>query len=351
MSLPGRDVRSLYEHPYKPYNLRIPASAVKFMEDRGGRVFTSLPLVFSPRQSDHANYTFYDDWGYLPNPTKLFRGEQSVIHVLAFPCYGNNVEWQPSGDLIAVGGYRDGKRGVFCFDASDGRELFCFDTGAAPTCIAWSPDGSRLAATSYTDPVFVWSVLDGSQLLSATILPYNQPAVCTLLVRFPTNDILEVDTGLEPHTFIRFDLTDITSVSSHTSQQDCQNIVTPNHLEIKINHNDRRIKDLPIDRDVARFLLYSFEEWLGYHIRFSPSFKHCVVSFKNDFSSDTVHFLFYAGLFSDRKMQHFSPEIRKLVFLCMCIKQRLSTALFLIPPLPMCVWLNIISFFHLFKHE
>lgn len=72
-------------------------------------------------------------------------------------------EWSPRGDVIALSSYRriEGKMGVAAevcvYNAADGARLNVLPTDDHPiSCLAFSPDGSRLLAGTWKFQVFVW---------------------------------------------------------------------------------------------------------------------------------------------------------------------------------------------------
>jgi WD40 repeat protein len=72
-------------------------------------------------------------------------------------------EWSPRGDVIALSSYRrvEGVMGVVAevciYNAADGARLNVMQTDDHPvSCLAFSPDGSRLLAGTWKFQVFVW---------------------------------------------------------------------------------------------------------------------------------------------------------------------------------------------------
>jgi Tol biopolymer transport system component len=73
------------------------------------------------------------------------------------------VAWHPSDpDLLAIGSY-DGAIGIW--DVITGQNVLNWNTnGGSPNSLAWSPDGSRLAASTHTGGMVLWDTSSGQRL-------------------------------------------------------------------------------------------------------------------------------------------------------------------------------------------
>jgi WD40 repeat protein len=90
-------------------------------------------------------------------PPRLTEG---TGHLISASC----VAWSPDGKRIATGS-RD--RAVTVWDAATGAELLTLRGHTAPvTSVAWSPDGERIASTAEDGTLRVWETDKGQELLS-----------------------------------------------------------------------------------------------------------------------------------------------------------------------------------------
>jgi len=78
---------------------------------------------------------------------------------------GASVDWSPNGNWLATGGYA---RKVRIRDRVSGADIVTLGRhNSAVTCVAWSPDGARLASCSRgVGTIKVWEVQSGAELVS-----------------------------------------------------------------------------------------------------------------------------------------------------------------------------------------
>jgi tRNA A-37 threonylcarbamoyl transferase component Bud32 len=85
------------------------------------------------------------------------------------------VAWSPDGRKLASAG---ADRILGIWDAADGREIFHLSGHwASICCVAWSPDGKRVASASWDHTVRTWNAVTGAPLLTLPVPAANVNSV------------------------------------------------------------------------------------------------------------------------------------------------------------------------------
>jgi WD40 repeat protein len=118
------------------------------------RIFSGFDVAFSPSGEHLAcGSTGGDVWIEIPtevNPIRTLAQERDDGQV-------GGVAWSPSGDLILAGATNGGRGELRLWSARDGSRARTFRLGETIVhCVAYSPDGERVAGAGSNGRVYVW---------------------------------------------------------------------------------------------------------------------------------------------------------------------------------------------------
>jgi WD40 repeat protein len=76
----------------------------------------------------------------------------------------SSLAFHPDGWQLAGTAYQEDK--LYAWDLRDGRVVFANEGLATPTCVAYSPNGQRLATTGFDNRVRLWDSATGQEALT-----------------------------------------------------------------------------------------------------------------------------------------------------------------------------------------
>ena len=134
------------------------------VEYGGGRVDVFLPLIpFYEKARNRRRTVEFGDQSVLVWDAETRRGRvQFGGHGVLIFC----VAWHPNGRRIASAGTADGQFTVKVWDATTGAEVFTLKAPSRPEffAAAFSPDGRHLVTGSGNGAVQVWDASDGREV-------------------------------------------------------------------------------------------------------------------------------------------------------------------------------------------